>query len=365
MSEEAYRQVGEAMVRRGAQQRSLDLPEYYEMLEVLFTPEEAEVQSAMPDGSFTPDVIARETGRSEEEVTAILEAMADKGLCGSSLREGTRRYFGMPLLPGLIEFQFMRGTTTERDRRIARATRDYRMALEGESTTPRRVTYPGTRVIPVNSKVQAGAAVKTHDQLLAYLENLDPIAAATCFCRQEALLLDENDVCGMPLNVCFTFGRTAQSLIERGIARQLTTEEASGIMEKAEEAGLVHFSSNTQEIGFICNCCACHCGILDGVLKQPKPAEAVFHAFEPSWDAGLCTLCGTCVDRCPTDALVLGSGLTPDWDGDRCIGCGVCASGCAEGTITLVERAWVSAPPVDRKALGEEVAKSRAQAGST
>ena len=365
MSDEVYRQLGETMAKRRLGGRSLDIPEYDEMLRVLFTPEEAEIQNAMPAGRFTPDVIAKETGRDEEKVTAILETMADKGLCMSFVRGGTRFYVGPPLMPGIFEYQFMRGTKTDRDREIARAIHNYRTASVGAARAPARVAYPGSRVIPVDRTIKAEAAVQTYDQILDYIEKSDPIAVTTCYCRHEALLVDESDVCGMPMEVCMQFRTTAEYVIERGIGRRVSKEEAIDIMRQAEEAGLVHACVNMQRLDFICNCCPCHCAILTGILRQPRPAEAVLHSFEPSFGSEPCTLCGICVDRCPAKALTLGTADLPEWDEDRCIGCGVCASGCPEEVITLVERAGIFTPPIDRNALGEAVVRARAQGVSS
>jgi len=358
MSDEVYRQLRETMARRGG---AMDIPEFYEMARTLFTPVEAEIQNAMPAGRFTPDVIVKETGKSEAEVTAIMEAMADKGLCISFNRDGTRYYTGSPLMPGIFEYQFMRGTKTDRDYEIARAINTYRKAVARATTVPRRVIYPGTRVIPVDKKIQTETVAQTYDQVMTYIESSEPIAITTCYCRHEALLVDENDVCGMPMEVCMQFRTTAEYLIERGIGRRVSKEEAMDVIRQAEEAGLVHVSINTQRIDFICNCCSCHCAILEGVLRQPKPAEAMLHGFVPSFDSDLCTVCGTCVDRCPADALILGGADVPEWNEDRCIGCGVCASGCQEEAIILVERIGDFTPPANRMALGETIMMKRSE----
>lgn len=78
------------MARRGYAGWNLTIPEFDEMVRVLFTPEEAECSNAMPQGSCLPGAIARATGRSEVEVAAILEGMADKGLIMSFVKERMR-----------------------------------------------------------------------------------------------------------------------------------------------------------------------------------------------------------------------------------------------------------------------------------
>jgi len=362
MNDAVYQRLGETMAKRG-RGGTVTVPEYDRMLRVLFTPEEAEVNNAMPPGVFTPDVIAAQTGINIADVTAILEGMADKGLCLSFVRKGIRLYNGPPLMPGIFEFQFMRGAKTPRDYEIARAINSYRKAAAVATPVPTRAAYPGARVIPVRRVVKAEVAVQTYDQVMAYIESSDPIAVTTCYCRHEALLIDEKDVCGMPMDVCMQFRTSAEYLIERRIGRKVSKDEAMDVMRRAEEAGLVHACVNTQRLDFICNCCACHCAILQGVLRNPKPAEAILHAFEPVFEEEKCILCGICVDRCPTKALTMGTANVPDWNKERCIGCAVCASGCQEEVITMVERAGAAPPPADVKALGEAVMRDRVRAG--
>jgi hypothetical protein len=48
------------------------------------------------------------------------------------------------------------------------------------------------------------------------------------------------------------FGPAAQFGIERMGGRKLTKEEARDVLNKAEEAGLIHMSQNvTEDIGFL------------------------------------------------------------------------------------------------------------------
>ncbi|HXX34215.1 MAG TPA: 4Fe-4S dicluster domain-containing protein, partial [Thermodesulfobacteriota bacterium] len=69
--------------------------------------------------------------------------------------------------------------------------------------------------------------------------------------------------------------------------------------------------------------------------------------------------CGTCLDRCPTQALAMDNEDKPQLNLDRCIGCGACATGCAFDAVTLVERAGILAPPLDQKALREAIKASQ------
>lgn len=138
-------------------------------------------------------------------------------------------------------------------------------------------------------------------------------------------------------------------------------EEALEILNLAEKAGLVHCTNNRQDIDFLCNCCACHCVILKNAKAYPKPGLAVNSGFQPVWQAGRCTACETCIERCPMDALQMETEALPQLNLDLCIGCGVCATGCPVEAIEMDQRRGIPTPPVDRKALKAAMKASSAK----
>jgi Pyruvate/2-oxoacid:ferredoxin oxidoreductase delta subunit len=358
MAEKVYHELCEVLAKRRGRYPGKDIPEFYALVEELFTPEEAAVYIAIPKGSQPAEAIAREMGKEIDEIEAILEGMASKGLCTAVSVNGVTVYSAPPFVPGIFEFQFMRGTKTERDKKLARLIHAYKAAVDAEHG-PILIKYPTTRVIPVDRKIQAENTIHTYQQIASYIEKYHPLAVSTCFCRHEAKLIDEKDDCGKPDEVCMQFGMGAQFVIERQMGREITKEEALEVLRKSEEAGLVHATLNRQEIEFLCNCCGCHCMILKTALAYPKPGLICNSGFKPEYDYDICTSCGTCIDRCPTNALTMGNEERPEVNFDRCIGCGVCASGCAFDAITLVQRAGILPPPVDQKGLAEAIKANR------
>lgn len=354
MIDEIYRKLCGTMAKRGGRYPGADIPEFYALVTELYTPEEAEVTVAMPRGFNPAGAVAAAMGKSEEEVAEILETMADKGLLICGDLGGGRFYSSSPFVPGIFEFQFMRGTKTDRDRRVAKLIHSYKTAYDG-LYPPTPPSFPGNRVITIDRAIKVDNTIHIYDQVAHYIEINDPIAVSTCFCRHEAKLIDEKDDCGMPDEVCMMFGMSAEFVIGRRIGRRVTKEEALDILRKAEEAGLVHAGINRQDIDFLCNCCPCHSMILKTALAYPKPGLALNSGFRPVWDADLCTGCETCIDRCPTKALEADGENVPVIDLDRCIGCGVCASGCPMEAISLEVRPEVMVPPVDQKALKEAI----------
>jgi Na+-translocating ferredoxin:NAD+ oxidoreductase subunit B len=352
MSNPVYQRLCETMARRGGIYPGIDIPEFFELAETLFTPQEAEVSNAMPRGFNPAEAIAAQMGKEETEIASILENMANKGLCTAARMRGTMVYGGPPFVPGIFEFQFMRGTSTEKDKKLAVLIKNYKAAFDKALGQP-KPAFPMTRVIPIDRTIDAGSTIHTYDQVKTYIETYEPLAVTTCYCRHQAKLVDEADHCGKPDDVCMQFGLGAQYIIDRGMGRKISKDEAYDILLRSEEAGLVHATYNRQEIDFLCNCCSCHCVMIKKALSYPKPGRMMNSGFTPVWEEARCTACEVCLDRCPMTALAMGENDIPVLNADRCIGCGICASGCPVGAIAMVEKEGFPEPPLDRKALKE------------
>jgi transcription initiation factor IIE alpha subunit len=72
----------------------------------------------MPAGPATAEEIAQQMGRDEGQIKAILERMADEGLCKTFTDKDIRYYQGMPFMLGIFEYQFMPGRTMERHKKL-------------------------------------------------------------------------------------------------------------------------------------------------------------------------------------------------------------------------------------------------------
>jgi len=135
-----------------------------------------------------------------------------------------------------------------------------------------------------------------------------------------------------------SFGPFADFYIENGLGREISKEEARQVLQKAEEDGLVHCSSNhAGNKTFICNCCSCCCKVLTGVTQYDNPRAIVTSNYYATNDEETCTVCGTCVDRCPVSAIQIDDDHTVIAR-DRCIGCGLCASTCPTGSIAMARK---------------------------
>jgi Fe-S-cluster-containing hydrogenase component 2 len=133
-------------------------------------------------------------------------------------------------------------------------------------------------------------------------------------------------------------------MAEYGFGKLISKEEALKALERAENAGLVHCSSNTSKyIDMICNCCICHCMILQSLKNSQVPSLAATSSFKAEVDAAECIGCENCMGKCPMEALWMKDDVA-QVDSKRCIGCGLCIRTCQAGAMVLRPRAAVNVP---------------------
>ncbi|MFC1895559.1 DUF362 domain-containing protein [Thermodesulfobacteriota bacterium] len=346
---EAYDQLIDALNMRGGAVASYKCDELYALLKAMFTPEEAALCAKMPPMTSSAEDIAAAGGTSMEQAMGLLESMANKGLVVYRDKNGRRLYAPLPVVPGFFEFQFMKGTTTERDKELARLFDNYFKVLRDMPRESAKLPgVPFARVITVEEEIPAGTEVFAYDQVSEYIDKAEHITVSACYCRHHGELV--GNPCDKPKNNCMSFGPSAKFVADRGFGRLISKEEARDIIKQAEEAGLVHCSSNTSKyIDFICNCCDCHCGIVQS-LKAQQVHFGATSSFMAEVDAQECIACEECIERCPMDALSIEDDVAKR-DASKCIGCGLCVSVCSTGAIQMVEREEKKAPPADHREL--------------
>jgi ferredoxin len=269
--------------------------------------------------------------------------MAAKGLVRVKESDGKRLYEFMPLVPGIIELQFMHGKVDERTKRLAQLLRSYAKALKNMMMTspppqPVSIDKAATRKVSVEEEIHELPTILPYDEVMKLIDKTEYIAAGTCVCRHQGDLLDRP--CDKPKdNVCMIFGPSAQFATNHGFVHMLTKEEARQRIDEAEKAGLVHNYANSHDryIDLLCNCCGCHCLILRGAKRAPVPSQAVIADWVITIENDACIGCGACIDRCWMGALKMEGDLAVR-DVNRCIGCGICRYVCPTDAMKLVLR---------------------------
>ncbi len=357
MIKEVYEKLVDVLMKRGGTLPPSKCREFYLLAEELFTEEEAALAISMPFGPITAEKMAQDTSRNFDEVEELLERMANKGLLFSRVKEGVHYYTLLQLVPGISEYQFMRGTSTERDKRLARLFEDFHEITWGTpEANKNRPTVPFSRVLVVEKNIPAGVTVHAYDKVSEYIKNARFVSVAQCFCRHQAELLEKP--CDKPKETCFCFGPTAEYLAERGFGRLVSNEEALRILDQCEEAGLVHCTSNVVDrIDFLCNCCLCHCGIIQTFTDPERVNFGAVSNYIARVKEEKCVACEDCIDICPMDAFTLKDDIVVCAT-EKCIGCGLCLSACISDGLEMVLRDEPLTPPENFRELMQAMAAS-------
>jgi len=322
----------------------------FEILSILFTEKEAEVGAKFPFGPVTIEELKNIIGMNKEELENILKGMMKKGLVINTKKDGEIKYLLMMGLTGFFEFTFMRTDGNLPLKRLAELMRTYK-------DTPafiQEFASPGTS--RGKAYVYSGVLPKVKSEVLRFDEAAEHIRKAgrgsvgICYCRHEAWHLGKN--CSAPIDdICMSLGSASDFLVEQGFARRASVDELLGTLKKAEDLGLVHIGDNVQDqTTFICNCCGCCCGFLEGITKHHLKHAVTTTNYIARLEQEDCNGCEICVDHCQIKAIKM-EGDYPVVDGESCIGCGVCANFCPTEAMKMVEREKKVIPPKNFKDL--------------
>jgi NAD-dependent dihydropyrimidine dehydrogenase PreA subunit len=202
------------------------------------------------------------------------------------------------------------------------------------------------RVIPVEESVTTEHRVATYDEMRNLIEQAgEHIAVQECVCRKVNDLQDKSCQATDRREVCMTLGHLADLYAEEGWGRKISQTEAMEIVRQNEAEGLILMPGNEQEPAFMCACCSDCCGMLGMIKNFPKPAEVVGSNYYAEVNTELCTGLGTCVERCPMDAVRMNNGFAAI-KLTHCIGCGLCVPTCDEKALVLVKKDEEAVPPL-------------------
>ena len=125
MSNEVYDKLIDNLMLIGGAVPIYKCEEFTALIRALFNPEEAELAATMPLGMQAVEAISEQVDRPVDTIVPLLERMTDKGLVFHRVRNEKPHYKLMAVLPGFFEFQFMKGETTDHDRKMAHLFKAY------------------------------------------------------------------------------------------------------------------------------------------------------------------------------------------------------------------------------------------------
>ncbi|MFX0042506.1 MAG: ATP-binding protein [Candidatus Hodarchaeota archaeon] len=327
------------------------------MLEHLFTEEEAFIATKLTWEYDSLNNIYNRLSDSDisiENLEQILDNMIKKGLIKYKKENNKLLYANIPLVVGIYEYQ------------VDKATLEFLEDFDEYLVTTFGAELLGTKIsqfrtIPIEQSIASEQSIANYDEIRQVIENSEgPIGVANCLCRQSKDLMSQPCKKTSLRESCLYFGTTGQLFINEGWARSINKKEALELLQHAKNDGLVLQSGNAKSPEFICTCCGCCCVILTKLQKLPRPSRIIPGNFESEINSDLCVGCGTCIERCQTNAIKLVEDKAKVIL-KRCIGCGVCVPTCPEGAIQLKKKDEENVPPKTTEELYAMIMEKKQQ----
>ncbi|MBW1847101.1 MAG: 4Fe-4S binding protein [Deltaproteobacteria bacterium] len=353
MSDKIYRQLSETLDTLPNGFPVTDSGVEIKLLKKIFSPEQAELFCDLRLTWETAEQIGERTGRTLEGLEEMLLSMREHGQIQGISLDGIIIYRMLPWLFGIYEFQL-----NHLDRQMAELNEEF---LPHYLKQYHKNKPHGFQVIPIEEEISSEQECMSYERVSNIIENSQSFMVFDCLCKKEQGLI--GNPCDKPLEVCMGFAPIPGAFDNSTHGRAISKDEAKAVLDKAEEAGLVHITDNYQSDHFyICNCCGCCCGVLQGITRMGMNASEVINShYYAVIDEEECTACGTCADeRCQVNAIEEGEDvyeIVPE----KCIGCGICISTCPSDAIKLIHKPKedILTPPIDRDNWFEERGKVR------
>ena len=336
-------------------------PVLYQILQVLYTEQEARAVSRLPVRPFTIKRAALAWNTSEAKAEKMLDRLCEKALLVDSDHHGVRKFVMPPPMAGFIEFALMRIRGDIDQKYLSELYYQY-MNVEEEFV---KDLFFATETKLGRVYVQEPALELSSDDSIHILdyeraghivEDAEYVGIGMCYCRHKAMHAGHPCEIDAPMDVCMTFGNVARSLAEHGgHTRLVSKEEAMDVLALSYEHNLVQIGENVQESpAFICNCCGCCCEALQASRRFAPMVPVATTNYLPHINEEKCIGCGKCAKVCPILTIELkqkreGRGVA-EINTDICLGCGVCVRNCPEKAIELKRREAQIITPVNSTA---------------
>jgi len=306
-----------------------DTPSMLKVLQLQFTPEEAELALKIGLTGGTLGELSEKTGIAKDELKEKLWTMADKGTMWIDPQGDNPVYRVLgAAAPGLIETGMFGNIRFPYDVELGKAlhtavvewARD-RLCTLGFPFAP---IWAHPFILPDDAKPE--------EDIAEFLKGQDYFSVSSCPCRLSHWINDPGNHCEHMLETCLHSGEAARWFVQHNQGREITFEDAMELLKKANADGLVH-SININ--GFICNCCDDCCPLFVG-FHQFNTKTMIPSPFMPKIDESDCIACGDCADLCPVKAITVENIAVVD--PDICIGCGVCITHCPSEAMAFMRR---------------------------
>ncbi|TXT63318.1 MAG: hypothetical protein BAJALOKI3v1_390011 [Promethearchaeota archaeon] len=307
-------------------------------IELLFTPEEAEIAQYLKVKPQSIRILAKKLGKEKEDVEKILEDMTEKGIIQDI---GGYSYF--LTMAHLLNVGYKYSKALERLGEKGAELYE-KFFIHDKFYKRYESSDAGTslmRVVPVEHSIKYETEILNVEEVHKILEQCQkPIVITDCPCRKRTEILGKRECKGkFPIeNSCFQLGFFGSYFLRRGEGKELSIEEAKELVDKFSELGLIFTTENHENVNHqvLCCCCECCCSLLRGMTRfEDKNENCVAKSnYVSKVEKDLCKGCGICVERCVFNAITLNdkkASVNPE----KCYGCGLCAVTCPTEAIRL------------------------------
>jgi len=341
MSEELYLKLAKALDTLPNGFPATESGVEIKILKRIFRPEDIDLFCDLKLKFETAEQISERTGRALEGLENHLLEMQHRGQVFGVNMGGINVFRMMPWVFGIYEFQL-----PHLDRELAAMCEEYMMVFNKQFSKSKPQLM---QVVPVEEEIPNKQQSLPYEKVSNIIENSQSFAVFECICKKEKHLLGKG--CDKPLEVCTAYAPIPGVFDAVPHYRSMTKEEAYSLLNKSEEAALVHLTWNAESGHyFICNCCGCCCHVLASINKLGMNASDVVNSYYyAEIDPDECTVCNTCIDeRCQVGAIEEGDDANRIIR-EKCIGCGLCVTTCPSEAIMLIRKdaSEIVPPPKD------------------
>jgi ferredoxin len=352
MSEKIWYKAAKIIVRGSGNPLFQANDTLVELLQTLLNKEEAEFILNFRKPRLTYRQLKEKTGMEDAKLKEILNSLMDNGFVMDwPIKDSDEmEYRLLPPVADTFEYSLVRfDRPYEQKKKLAEI---YNKMFE-EANEMTQTNYGGlmpifkdqmpifARIIPIEKEIPVPKEkVLPLHEASKIIDQQEIISLSEYPCKLQKGLMGESCQIASDINRCIHFGNIGRYFIEHNLGKQITREKAKQVLKEAEAEGLVHktfhddFDLNEKE-NAICNCCKDCCILFQSYYRGIFPFHTLT-SYITYLDKDKCKGCGTCVEKCPIEALSMFEGISTH-DENKCIGCGVCTTQCPEGARSLIQ----------------------------